>query len=209
MSNCIFRYVTNAIAPRRDDQVNPTYYNGITVCDNDIAYCDGQAITIGTSGVGKGISVMRNKLYFIGFRQTCRNYSAVPAINVVTAASAEVAGNMVDYCAGTGINTTSGTGSGGTGNQVKVLVHVKLGRLKPEDVAVQIYHGVTDSNGHIQEGQVTRMIYQGSVNGNGLALFEGLIPCTASGQHGFALRVLPNNEDMAEPYEPGMVLWES
>lgn len=123
VSNCIFRYVNNAIAPRRDDNVNPTYYNGISITDNDIAYCDGQAITLGTKGVGKRISVLRNKLYFVGFRQTSRNYSAVPAINVVTAASAEVAGNIVDYCAGTGINTTSGTGSGGTGNQVRVLVH--------------------------------------------------------------------------------------
>ncbi|MBN1125127.1 MAG: alpha-glucan family phosphorylase [Sedimentisphaerales bacterium] len=95
------------------------------------------------------------------------------------------------------------------GSQVKVLARVKLGRLKPEDVAVQIYHGVTDSKGQIQEGQVTRMGYQGNANGDGLALFEGLIPCTASGQHGFALRVLPSNADMAEPYEPGMVLWES
>ncbi|MBN1816396.1 MAG: alpha-glucan family phosphorylase [Sedimentisphaerales bacterium] len=95
------------------------------------------------------------------------------------------------------------------GSQVKVLAHVKLGRLKPDDVAVQIYHGTTDSKGQIQEGQVTRMGYQGNANGDGLSLFEGLIPCTASGQHGFALRVLPSNADMAEPYEPGMVLWES
>ncbi|MBD3243385.1 MAG: hypothetical protein GF331_22535 [Chitinivibrionales bacterium] len=122
--NCRFRYVSSAIAPRRDDQVNPTYYDGIRVTDNDIAYVDDQAITLGTKGMGKNIFVARNKLYHIGFRQTCRNYSAVPAINVVTAASAEIAGNIVHYCAGTGINTTSETATGaGPGNQIRVLVH--------------------------------------------------------------------------------------
>ena len=95
------------------------------------------------------------------------------------------------------------------GAQMQVRAHVKLGRLKPEDVAVQIYHGPTDSGGAIRDGQVTRMEHSGTVNGDGLALFEGAIPCTTSGQHGFALRVLPSHEDLAEPYEPGLILWES
>jgi len=94
------------------------------------------------------------------------------------------------------------------GSQVKVRAQVKLGRLKPDDLAVQIYHGPADSDGTIRRGRATRMQYTGSVNGNGLAMFEGAIPCETSGQHGFALRILPSHPDLADPYEPGLVLWE-
>jgi starch phosphorylase len=38
-------------------------------------------------------------------------------------------------------------------------------------------------------------------------LFKGKIACRASGQHGFAVRVLPKNENLANPFEPGLVCW--
>ena len=37
--------------------------------------------------------------------------------------------------------------------------------------------------------------------------FTGTIPCWSSGQHGFAVRVLPNNDDLANPFEPGLLVW--
>jgi hypothetical protein len=40
-------------------------------------------------------------------------------------------------------------------------------------------------------------------------LFTGTIKCSRSGKCGFALRVLPKHEDLAEPYEPGLVVWEN
>jgi hypothetical protein len=36
--------------------------------------------------------------------------------------------------------------------------------------------------------------------------FTGTIPCR-SGQHGFAVRVLPRHGDLGNPYEPGLVTW--
>ncbi|AQT68632.1 Maltodextrin phosphorylase [Anaerohalosphaera lusitana] len=95
------------------------------------------------------------------------------------------------------------------GSQVKVAAKVKLGKLKPDDVAVEIYHGKVDSEGNIQDGAVARMAYQGNGEAQEYADFAGTIPCRASGQHGFALRVLPKHPDLAEQYEPGMILWES
>ena len=38
-------------------------------------------------------------------------------------------------------------------------------------------------------------------------LFTGTIPCQASGQRGFAVRVLPKNADLANPFEPGLICW--
>jgi hypothetical protein len=38
-------------------------------------------------------------------------------------------------------------------------------------------------------------------------MYTGAIDCRASGRHGFAIRVLPGNSDMATPFEPGLILW--
>jgi len=95
------------------------------------------------------------------------------------------------------------------GSQVKVQAKVALGRLGPDDIAVEIYHGKVDSSGEIKAGEVTQMAYQGNAEEEGMSLFLGSIQCNVSGQHGFALRVLPKHTDLVEPYEPGMILWEN
>ncbi len=96
------------------------------------------------------------------------------------------------------------------GSQLRITAKVKLGRLGPNDVAVQIYHGIMDSAGCIEDGQVALMEYQDRAGQNGVSLFSGVVQCRTSGQHGFALRVLPKHKDMSEPHEPGMmILWEA
>jgi starch phosphorylase len=97
------------------------------------------------------------------------------------------------------------------GAQLKVTAKVKLGRLSVDDIAVEIYHGKVDSSGNIEDGEVAGMFCQENAGEqtNGQCLFVGAIPCRMSGRHGFALRILPKHTDLVEPYEPGMILWES
>ncbi|MDH4203583.1 MAG: alpha-glucan family phosphorylase [Phycisphaerae bacterium] len=96
------------------------------------------------------------------------------------------------------------------GSQVQVTAHVHLGRLEPSDVSVQIYFGQVDSSGRIKGGQIAEMTYdQDSVDPQRVATFTGTIPCRISGRHGYALRILPRHQDLVEPYESGLVLWES
>jgi starch phosphorylase len=38
-------------------------------------------------------------------------------------------------------------------------------------------------------------------------VFSGAIPCRSSGQHGYAVRVLPRHGDLGNPFEPGLVSW--
>lgn len=95
------------------------------------------------------------------------------------------------------------------GSQLRVDVQVKLGRLNPDDIAVEIYHGRVDSSGNIENGEVARMAYKSNGQTEQTSLFVGSIPCRTSGQHGFALRILPKHSDLIEPYEPGMILWET
>ena len=50
------------------------------------------------------------------------------------------------------------------------------------------------------------MSHNGPMEGQ-VWVFKGTIPCRSSGQHGYAVRVLPKNADLANPFEPGLVCW--
>jgi glycogen phosphorylase len=95
------------------------------------------------------------------------------------------------------------------GTDLSITARVKLGRLSPGDVAVEVYHGPVDSWGNINEGIATRMTVDESAHNNGTVAFKGSLSCPISGKYGFAVRVLPQNSDLVDPYEPGMILWET
>jgi starch phosphorylase len=92
------------------------------------------------------------------------------------------------------------------GGELNVKVRVQLGSFRPEDVEVQLFHGLVDSLGEIPKPGTVSMLHNSHSDG-GSWLFSGTIPCRSSGQHGFAVRVLPHNADLANAYEPGLVCW--
>lgn len=92
------------------------------------------------------------------------------------------------------------------GAELQVKARVNLGSLSPEDVEVQLFHGVVDSLGDIPNPRTVAMRTNGAHEGSAW-IFQGNIPCRSSGQHGFAVRVLPRNADLGNPFEPGMVCW--
>lgn len=92
------------------------------------------------------------------------------------------------------------------GLSLDVKARVNLGGLAPEDVEVQLFHGVVDSFGDIPHPKTVPMSHNGAAEGTTWA-YHGTIPCRASGQHGFAVRVLPKNADLGSPFEPGLVCW--
>lgn len=92
------------------------------------------------------------------------------------------------------------------GAKLEVQARVNLGNLRPDDVQVQLYHGIVDNNGEISAPHAIPMSHNGAHDGS-TWLFKGDIVCKASGQHGFAVRVLPKHEDLANPFEPGLVCW--
>lgn len=92
------------------------------------------------------------------------------------------------------------------GGQMAVTAQVNLGNLLPDDVDVQLFHGVVDSKGQIPSPDSISMSHNGKHTGNTWQ-YNGTIPCTASGQHGFAVRVIPKHSDMANPFETGLITW--
>jgi starch phosphorylase len=95
------------------------------------------------------------------------------------------------------------------GSNLKVSALVKLGRLKPDEVSVELYHGPLDARGNIIDGSVIKMDHQDSSGNNNEHWFSGLTPCYASGRRGVAVRVVPKHPDINNPHELGLVLWES
>jgi glycogen phosphorylase len=92
------------------------------------------------------------------------------------------------------------------GGKLNVKARVNLGNLSPEDVQVQLFHGILDNQGEIPNPSAVAMSHNGAHEG-GTWVFSGTIPCRSSGQHGFAVRVLPRHGDLANPFEPGLVVW--
>lgn len=94
------------------------------------------------------------------------------------------------------------------GSELRVKCRVRLGKIKPEDVAVELYQGLIDTTGQIVEGRSERMNCDGAAGtGDGDYTFSGTFTCRRSGRHGFAVRVVPQHANMAHRYDTGMLLW--
>ncbi|MCS6852206.1 MAG: glycosyltransferase family 1 protein [Gemmataceae bacterium] len=92
------------------------------------------------------------------------------------------------------------------GSELEVTARVNIGPFRPDEVEVQLFHGAVDSFGDIPQPQAIPMSHNGDHEGS-TWLYSGRIPCRASGQHGYAVRVLPKHPALANPFEPGLVCW--
>jgi starch phosphorylase len=92
------------------------------------------------------------------------------------------------------------------GGQLDVKARINLGGFSPDDVEVQLFHGAVDSLGEIPKPGTIMMSHNGVHEGPSW-VYQGTIPCRSSGQHGYAVRVLPKNTDLSSFFEPGLVCW--
>jgi starch phosphorylase len=92
------------------------------------------------------------------------------------------------------------------GADLAVNARINLGSFSPDDVEIQLFHGVIDALGDIPSPRTVSMSPNGAKEGNSWT-FHGSIPCRSSGQYGYAVRVLPKHPDLANFFEPGLVCW--
>jgi len=92
------------------------------------------------------------------------------------------------------------------GDALPVRVKVFLGTLSPTDLEIEAYHGRLDEKGSITGARVVALSYRRSLD-DGLALFEGLIPCENTGERGFMVRAIPRHDDMPHPFSSGLIKW--
>ncbi len=97
------------------------------------------------------------------------------------------------------------------GGAFPVKVRVNLGSFTPDDVEVQLCYGVLDALGEIADPRAMALLPDGPFSkngsGSGQVSFAGKVPCHASGQFGFSVRVLPKHPDLPHLFEPGLVTW--
>jgi starch phosphorylase len=96
------------------------------------------------------------------------------------------------------------------GAQLDVKALVKLGKVNPGDISVQLYNGPVNSWGNISRGTTITMQCEDPEQNNrdNQHWFSAVVPCSRSGNMGLAVRVVPKHQDLANPWEPGLVLWE-
>jgi starch phosphorylase len=93
------------------------------------------------------------------------------------------------------------------GQEIPVRLRLKLGRVSPEDVQVEMLHGKLDALGHIADGEPSPLTFENFDQQSGVSTFSGLVPCRQSGQNGFSIRVLPYRIGLNNPFELGLVIW--
>ena len=91
------------------------------------------------------------------------------------------------------------------GSKAKVRSVLRLGKLAPEDVTVQIYTGTVDSAGELEDAEPVDMTYREPA-GKGV-LFEGEITFDKSGKSGYSIRVLPAHPDLASLQDMMLIKW--
>ena len=101
---------------------------------------------------------------------------------------------------------TSGNGHFKVGESMQVEALVDLPGLQPDEVAVQLYAGRVSARGEIEDPQAIPMRHSKEMAPD-RHLFVGKLDCQTSGRQGFAIRILPGGEDLATPFEPGLIVW--
>jgi starch phosphorylase len=95
------------------------------------------------------------------------------------------------------------------GSQLSIRALVKLGKIVPDDVSVELYSGPVDNWENIRNGSAITMNYEQNAEQEGEHWFTGSMQCKTTGQHGVAVRILPKHTDLVNPYEMSLILWES
>ncbi len=95
---------------------------------------------------------------------------------------------------------------GDVGIAIKIEAGVRLGGLKPEDVAVQICSGPIDPDNNIPGGSAENMSCKSKAE-DGTYYYEGFIPCSESGLYGYSIRILPYHADMVDHFGLDLLRW--
>jgi starch phosphorylase len=92
------------------------------------------------------------------------------------------------------------------GSRLPVQAGLHLGQIPPDEVLVEIYHGLLDAQGKITGGETSTMVFRERKDDR--AIYQGEIPCRRSGQRGFTIRIVPRRDDLVlNRFETGLIRW--
>ena len=82
---------------------------------------------------------------------------------------------------------------------------IKLGRIHPDEVMVELFFGSIDATGDIPDGVAAPMHKSGEKE-KGVFIFEGQMLCLNSGRFGYSVRVKPHKDNMVRKFDPELPL---
>lgn len=91
------------------------------------------------------------------------------------------------------------------GDSFGVTVKVKLGKVSPKVIHVQLYIGQADPQGEIHGGKTIEMKLE-KEGKNGVHLYSAVVPCSETGTFSFSARVVPAEESWRNTM-PGYIAW--
>ncbi|MHC4666807.1 MAG: alpha-glucan family phosphorylase [Planctomycetota bacterium] len=102
--------------------------------------------------------------------------------------------------------TDPSRGSIGVGEVFEVRAKVRLGRLPPESVAVELYVGPVDAAGELRDPVVIPLLRDGEAH-DGVAEYTGAYMPEGAGSFEYGVRVLPVVDSFNEAAHLGLVRW--
>ena len=90
------------------------------------------------------------------------------------------------------------------GEPVSVTAQIRLGHLKPSDVAVEVTHG-REVAGELTDFETLPMEPIGEEDG--LITFRGTFVPKTSGSYGYGVRVIPHDARLINPHELALIRW--
>ncbi len=94
-----------------------------------------------------------------------------------------------------------------SGEEIPLSADVHLGALSPAEVLVEAYYGRLRGNQEITAGAALALRHAADLGG-GRHRFEGAVPARASGEHAFAVRVVPHSEALPNPFATRLLAWQ-
>ncbi len=95
------------------------------------------------------------------------------------------------------------------GQTFPISIKVFLGKIRPDDVDVEIVAGMLDSQEKIRAFSPVTAGLNGSApeNTDGVYIFRGEVVCHESGRFGVTARIIPRNENLPHTIKPKLISW--
>ncbi|MBD0292454.1 MAG: alpha-glucan family phosphorylase [Jiangellaceae bacterium] len=103
------------------------------------------------------------------------------------------------------VESASGADAFEMGQPLQLRAFVRLGKLSPDDVDVQVVHGRVDESDQLSDPQATSLAVAEKYE-NGRYRFDGEVSLKRTGPFGYTVRVVPRHDLLASPTELGLAV---
>jgi glycogen phosphorylase len=90
------------------------------------------------------------------------------------------------------------------GDTISIRAEIQIGNLSPQDIKAELFFGLINSKGKIQNPETQEMHQEKEKN-----IYTCKISCKQSGHYGYTARIIPKNELLPKASEPELIAWQT